>query len=358
MNTNSKRLEIYLAITMLLTAIATTLRTVACIMHLDYISGFFTDKSLITTANIIITVVAIGTFSYLFTASRINLRANFSTASTYVTTGVLGVATAYFGARILTHTVTTSPYPILSTQVLTLQRPATIIGVATAILAFLSIAHHFFNAFITESKTEVRAYFAIATISFLALYSMLVYLDSTLAIGDSAKTLRLTAFLLSALFFLYEARISLGREMWRIYTAFGLCAAALCAYTSIPAIVTYYVKDVLVSASQTTSIHSITSIEEYLLLLAMFIFIVARLCVTISLHEDKENEYIKALTEYAQTREADVKESLSQYQKIFAAKQLSIFDLYGGGEIPQDAEDEEKEVEKAPVEETEKEIMK
>jgi hypothetical protein len=143
-------------------------------MHLDYTSGFFTNKSLITTANVIIATTAIGTFSYLFTAPRINLRASFSTASTYVTTGVLGVATAYLGARILTHTVTTGKYPLLSVQVFTFQSPSTLIGAAAAILAFLSIAHHFFNAFITESKTEVRAYFAVATITFLALYSMLI----------------------------------------------------------------------------------------------------------------------------------------------------------------------------------------
>ena len=69
---------------------------------------------------------------------------------------------------------------------------------------------------------------------------MLIYLDPTLSRGDSSKILRLTAFITSALFFLYEARISIGREMWRLYTVFGLVAAALCAYTSIPGIIVYY----------------------------------------------------------------------------------------------------------------------
>ena len=358
MNTNSKHLGIYLVLTMLLTVVATTLRTVACVMHLNYENGFFTDKSLITAANIIISATAIITFGYVFSTSRINLRASFSTGSTYVTTGVLGVATAFLGVRILSYTVTTSRYPLLSVAVLTFKSPATLIGILAAILAFLSIAHHFLNAFIVESKTETRAYFAIATVMFLALYSMMIYLDSTLAIGDSSKLLRLTAFLVSALFFLYEARISLGREMWRIYTSFGLCAAALCAYASIPAIITYYVKDVLISTyNEAYSNISLASIEEYLLLFAMFIFIIARLCVTFMLQEEKENKYIKVLAEYATRRDSDVKESLSRYQKIFAAKQLSIFDLYGGGEIPADTEDEEDAPEIAPSEEEKKEPM-
>ena len=101
MNTNSKRLGLYLAIMAVLTAVATSMRAVACIRYLDYESGFFTDKSLITAANVILTVTVIGMFSYLFTASRIQLVASFSSATTYVTTGVLGVATAFLGAKVI-----------------------------------------------------------------------------------------------------------------------------------------------------------------------------------------------------------------------------------------------------------------
>jgi hypothetical protein len=342
MNTNSKRLGLYIAIMLVLTTVATALRSAACILHLDYASGFFDDKTLISIANAIITFTVIGAFSYMFSAARIKLRASFATSATYVPTGVLGVATAFLGAKILSHVASTSRYPLLSAETFSLKTPATLVGILAGILAFLSIAHHFLNAFITEGKAEIRAYFASATVTFLALYSMLIYLDTSLSIGDPAKLLRLTAFLLSALFFLYEARISLGREMWRIYTAFGLSAAALCAYTSIPAIITYFAKDILISS---LSKRSLASIEEYLLLLAIFIFIVARLCVTATLREEKENAYINVLSTYAKEREGKVRESYKRFQKIFASKQLSIFDLYGG-EIPAEPdEDEEFEVE-------------
>ena len=351
MNTNSKRLGLYLAIMLILTSVATALRTIACITVLDYNSGFFNDKTLITIANVIISVTVIGMFSYLFAASRIKLHASFSTGATYIPTGVLGAASAFFGVKVLSYAMNIKYYRIFPQEMAYLEKAATVIGILTAILAFLSIAHHFFNAFITESKDEVRAYFAIASIMFLALYAMLIYLDPTLSIGESTKILRLTAFLFASIFFLYEARISLGREMWRIYTAFGLVAAALCAYTSIPAIVTYYTKDVLISSA---SSKSLVTIEEYIILFALFLFILARLCVTVTLKEEKENAYIKALATYAEDRENKVKESSERYQEIFASKQLSIFDLYGG-EIEVDTEEDEESEDEEQKEEEEKE---
>ena len=67
--------------------------------------------------------------------------------------------------------------------------------------------------------------------------------------------------------------------------------------------------------------------------------------------EVKENAYISALSNYAKERAENVKESHHRYQKIFASKQLSIFDLYGG-EIPEEP-DETEEFEVEIVEEEE-----
>lgn len=348
MNTNSKRLRIYLAIMMVLTAAATTLRSIACVIHLDYTSGFFTDKSLLTVANVIITATAIGMFSYLFVAERINLLASFSTGATYVTTGVLGVATAFLGTSIISFVSIASRYSSRQSNIISADKYLPIVGVICAALAFASIAHHFFNAFITESRAEIRAYFALASISFLGLYAMLIYLDPTLAIGESTKILRLIAFLLSALFFLYEARISIGREMWRVYTAFGLAAASLTAYASIPAIITYFTNGELVSYATG---RSLVSLEEYMLLLALCIFITARLFITAGLREDIENKFIKTFKAYAGEREREIAESSARYNEIFASKQLSIFDLYGG-EIYTDEEECET-TEAAPASEPE-----
>ena len=347
MNTNSKRLGIYLIAMLILTVAATTLRSIACVINLDYNSGFFTNKSLITTADIIITVTVLGMFSYLFVAPRISLIANFSTPETYVTTGVLGVATAFLGARIFSYVSIVSSYSQRSDNMLFRKNIMTVICAVCALLAFASILHHFLNAFITESKTEVRAYFALATILFLGIYAMITYLDPSLAIGESTKTLRLTAFILASLFFIYEARISLGREMWRIYTSFGLVAASLSAYTAVPAIITFFVNDEIISHNSRLSL---ASIEESIFLLAMFIFITARLIITVKLHEDSENAFIKVFGEYAGEREREIAISSSRYNEIFASKQLSIFDLYGGEIVVEEDEDTESEI-KTPEEE-------
>ena len=361
MNTNSKRLGIYIVIMLLATSVATILRSIACVKYLDNSTGFFAEKSLINAANVIIVLTALGMLSYAFIASHIKLRASFSTSSTYVPTGILGVATAFFTLELVTHILVVNKYRLfninasglieLIKELMTEKNLLTIIGLITAALAVLSIVHHFLNAYVTEGRSVARAYFAMASIAFLALYAILVYLDNTIPGNDPNKMLRQLAFLFSAAFLLYEARISLGREMWRAYSVFGLLAATLTAYTSVPALIFYYTKGDILS---TTGYTSIASVEEYLLMLALFIFIVSRLSITVMLNEDKDNELVKALAESASARESQVNESFERHREIFAAKQLSIFDLYGESE-PVEEETVEEVTEPEETEMTESE---
>lgn len=343
MNTNSKRLGIYLAVMLILTAIATTLRTIAAIMQLDYRSGFYSEGTLIGAANVIVTLTVIGMFTYMLTAKRIKLKASFSTGATYVPTGILGVASAFIGIKTFYYILNISNYRLLVIkektiagiirELLTAQNMTAIIGILASVLAFVSIAHHFLSAFVTESKDVTRAYFAIVSISFLSLYAILIYLDGSIALNESGKVLRQTSFLLLALFFLYEARISLGREMWRIYTSFGLVAATLTAYTAIPALVTYFVNGEIISAAGSKSL---ASAEEYIFLLAAFIFTVSRLCLTATLKEERDNELVLAFGQAARDREARVNEAEEIHREIFASKQLSFFDLSGEAEAEED----------------------
>lgn len=348
MNTNSKRLKIYLGVMLIATAVATSLRTIACMNHLNYVSGFFESKPLITAADIIIWLTVLGMLSYPLTVPRIKLRADFTASATYAPTGMIAVATAFLGVSVFSYANAVENSLLL----------IKLIAFLTAVLAFLSIGHHFLSSFITASKTDLRAYFAIATAAFVALYSMLIHLDNSTAISEPAKALRQVSFILLAIFSLYEARISLGREMWRIYSAFGLATASLTAYTSIPALITYFVKSnefrkVLISS---VGPESLASVEEYVFLLAAFIFVLVRLCLCILAKEDKENELIKALDEHASEREAQVNESFERHQETFASKQLSIFDLYGGDEEISESVEEEP-VKEEPAEEAEKEIV-
>lgn len=329
MNTNSKRLSIYVVLMLIGTAIAVTLRSIACIGNLNNDTGYFDDGSLTAISDPLIWVTVILSLTYIFVASRIKLKASFSTPSTYIPTGLLGVSTLFLGVRVLSEAIIfKSTYKPTSQNSPT--APIFEISIVVFIFAILSVGYYFLNTYCTESKTEKRALFAMAAIAFLGSYVMLIYFDQSLPINNSGKIVNQMAYLFSAIFFLYEARISIGREMWRAYTAFGLAATALCAYSSIPALITYYVNGTLIFSSRTGAF---ASIEEYMLTFALFIFILSRLLLTLTLKEEKENELIKAMTEFANARNEAVEDSFTRFQEDFAAKQLSIFELYGGGDL-------------------------
>ena len=344
MNTNSKRLSIYIVLMLLLTCAAVTLRSIACISSLNMETGYFTDKSLTTVSDIIIWVAVLASVSYIFVASKTNISASFSTPATYIPTGLVGVSTLFLGARILYFALNKfNRYPIISQETLT--SPVFVMSVLAFVLAIISVGYYFFNTYSTESKLEVRAFFSISAIAFLAIYAMLIYFDESLPINNSGKAINQMAYLFAAIFFLYEARISLGREMWRPYCAFGLAGAALTAYSSIPSLITYYTTGNLPFASHAGAF---TSMEEYMLTLALFIFIVSKLVLTVTLKEDEENEYIKAMFAFATQRSAEVEESYARFQEDFAKQQMSIFELYGDEDtaIEEDSEEDVKEDEK------------
>ena len=124
------------------------------------------------------------------------------------------------------------------------------------------------------------------------------------------------AYLFCALFFLYEARISLGRDKWRAYGSFGLIAALFTAYSSIPALITYLINGEIIS----------NSIEENILTLTLFIFITARLISLTTLKEKSESRIISSMQEYARRREEILVESVKVHREAFAV-QMTIDDL-------------------------------
>ena len=352
MNTNSKRLSIYTIIMLVITSVAVTMRTIDCITNLNGGTGYFSKGSLSSISTPMIWVVVLASFSYIFTASKTELRPSFSTAATYVPTGILGVSTLFLGVRILSNAINLNPYyPFLSVETLT--DPRVILSLIAFVLSIVSIGYFFFNVYTTESKTDVRAAFAVGIIAFFAIYAMLIYFDKSLPINNPGKTLNQMAYLFAAAFFLYETRISLGREMWRLYSAFALATAALTAYTSIPAIITYYVKGYVIFGSQN---EAFISLEEYMLTFALFIYVTAKLFLTITLKEECPNEFVNAITAYAAHRENEVADSLEQFEQDFAAKQLSIFELYGEDDV-NTAEAEEIQEQKEEEKPEEKVVM-
>ena len=87
-----------------------------------------------------------------------------------------------------------------------------------------------------------------------------------------------------------------------MYAAVGLAAAALCLYSAIPSLITYFVKGELISAS----------LEENLLTLSLFVFITTRLAVVAILPENKETAGITALRTAAEERRREIKSDETQ----------------------------------------------
>ncbi len=309
MNKNSKRLGLYTMLMLALAAAGVALRTVAVLTDLDYEYGYFNNGTLMLISAIVVAAGAILLIALAPTMKPVSLKASFSTPSTYVPTGavavtLLSLSIALFGgSHAFSAEEMDTPYEVLC-----------LFG---GIFAIISVAHFFFNAFLTARHTIIRGYFALGTIIFLTIYASALYFDGETALNSPNKLVDQMAILATAVFFLYEARISLGREMWRAYSGFGLVAALLLAYAAIPELILYFARGVVISAH----------IEASVFLASLLVFVFMRLCLVMSLREEGESREVAILRAYAEEREA----ALHDEEKLRGKDdiQLTIDDLFG-----------------------------
>ncbi len=309
MNKNTKITRLYFIILMLVTAAAVALRTVACLNDLEYRFGIFGSYTLITASGICAALGVLILFSYIFFSDKISAVPTFSSPSTYMPTALVAIALIFLSVALLSVKAPLDAAPRG-------------LVVTCGILALVAVLHFFLNAFLTEAHTELRGYFSLASVIFLALYSAYLYFESTLPVNAPNKLVDQLAYLFSALFFLYEARISLGRERWRPYVAFGLIAALLTAYSSVPSLIVYFAKGQIIS----------NSIEENILTLTLFIFICARIFMVAALKESTESSAIIGMRTFAKRREGIIAESMNVHKEAFAV-QMTIDDLLPKPEI-------------------------
>ena len=326
MNKNSGRLAIYIAFALIFTAVATGLRTAACLYHLDYTYGYFTQKGQITAASIVFYGGIIIMLTYALWRGRVSLRASFSSPATYVPTGLVSAASLFLAVRLISEARNMAKGGTRSVLM--------ILTLASGILAILSVLHFFYNGYVTDARNETRGYFATATVMLLACYAAMLYFRTDRAINTPNGITDQLAFLFSALFFLYEARISLGREKWGGYAVFGLIAMMATAYSSVPSLIVYFARGTSISLS----------LEENLYTLALFIFITARLMLAVTLPEVEKNSIVSAVEGISQKRESEVRESEQLYSERYAV-QMSIDDLIPAEDMPvADVDEEEFEI--------------
>ena len=326
MNRKFSLKHLYFAIFSIASALAVTFRTIALFLDFDQKSGHFIDKGFIRAADIIISAGCIFLFTYVFFGGKKEkLLATFSTPHTYIPSGAVTVALLFFALVTKQKQVTnagTSFVPNGYSDMVT--------GISSILipLSVLSIGYFILNATVNDRTSSIRAFFGICAVSFMALYATYLYFDTTLAINAPNKVSDQMAYIFAALFLLYEIRISLGRECWHLYSAFGYIAAALTAYSSIPSLILYFVNGDVVS----------NDIHENALSLCLFIFITARLALTLKLPKDAESEIIVQLRNEARERDAIITEK----EEIGRAAEIELYvRLQDIEELPEDINENE-----------------
>ncbi len=292
--------RLYLVALAMITAAAVTLRTIACFKYLDYSTGYFTDKLLIHISAGLAFGGAVLAVSYIF-AERggRKLIFDFTSSLNYVFAGTLGAALVFAAYRSFTvfkearDFVNAYKNLYYYASEVSSERIVMVVSLIAAILALCSVFHFASAALGEKLRSTRRADFGLVTVLFFALYAAYLYFSRTLPINSPCKITDETAFLAAAIFFLYETRISIGREKWRRYCAFGMIALLLTAYSAIPSLLVYIFK-----GGQTIS----DSIYETLLTLSVFLFVGARLLLTARLTEDREHRTVSILRAAAQIR--------------------------------------------------------
>ena len=261
------------------------MRTVALLNDFDKKTGYFTSKTLITVADYIVIGASLLLFTYLFTAKKgLKLIPDFTSPATYAPTGIVGAALLFTGIHFFSKAGESADriselkyYGSLSAEsLIATERILLVLSVVVGILALLSSIHFVLCALIEKSVSFGRADFGIVTVAFLAVYAILLYFDNAQPINAPGKILLEISLLFAAVFFLFETRLSIGREKWRAYIAFGFIAALIAAYSSIPSLIYFFAEGVEIAGS----------IYEMILLAAIFIFISARILLTGDLIED------------------------------------------------------------------------
>ena len=288
----SKKISIYQALIFVLMLGAVALRTVALFANYAPETGYFAAKALINIGNaLLLCGVALALMSSFLLRSGKGFVASFDTAATYIPSGVVAAGLAFLGAHLFRNIVKL-PEKLLSRESLTDIKVLFMLSLSA--LAVIAIGAFLLNALSDKRTDASRAGFYVAAVVFLMLYSAYLYFNAALPINAPTKIVDQMAYMSAAIFFLYEARISLDRPVWHAYVAFGLCSALLTAYSALPSLVYYFVSGNMIS----------DSIYESVLTLTLFIFICARLILLTELQSEEHCPGAKLAEMQAEAREA------------------------------------------------------
>ena len=321
MSQKNKIYRTYLPFLIIAIVTSAAFRTAAILMDFNIFTGYFDSKGLINTASVIVVASSVLFFTYpIFSDGKRKLIASFATPATYVPTGAVCASLLFFAFETAKDAMPFYKTLLSGGKVNIASSIPSFISALLIPLAILSAGYFITSACVFERASEARAGFGIIAVVFLSLYATFLYFDTTLTINAPNKIIDQMAFIFSALFFLYEIRISLGRDVWNLYTAFGFTAALLCAYSSIPSLVAYFTGRAAISYT----------IEENALTLSLFLFIISRLFLAARLDEDKVNDAVVLIREQVLAHEEEERllaERLLEERRLAAeAKNAQVFE--------------------------------
>ena len=279
MDTKQTKLNAYLLLFVIVTTVAVTLRSIASFTRLNSF-GYY-QGNLCAVASYIVVGGCLLLFTYaLLHKKDAAKRAVFGSALTYIPGAPLAICLMLLGISLLRQ----------PTQ-------GKIASILIPLIAILTIggALYFLFAVLYEFKVcDLRAVFCMICTLSLILYAGYLYFDTALAINATTKIIDQMAFIFSSIFFLFETRISLGRENWPLYTATGFVASMLCAYSAIPSLLVYFFNGRVIS----------NRIEETLVTFFLFAYIFCRTVLSLLLKGECASPLMAALHEDAK-KQAD-----------------------------------------------------
>lgn len=296
----------YLPIYFVITLAAVVLRTVACLTGFNYETGYFDSKIVISIADGLVIFGSLLLITYCFFGKKdIKLIPSFNTPETYIPTGLVGVSLIFL-IKHLADVFVARLKSGESVEGFSLSRLGDFLPLILAVLGLLSLVHFILTALEVKVASALRANFGLFTVAFLAVYVVYLYFSTELPINAPNKIIDQMAILFSAVFFLYETRISIGREKWRQYVAFGFIASMLCAYSSLPSAVAYFAR---AEAIENAQLYISDSVYQTVFTFALFIFILSRLILLEWLTIDETCPIVDAMGAKADERAAAMAEN-------------------------------------------------
>ncbi|MBQ8302005.1 MAG: hypothetical protein IJX97_00450 [Clostridia bacterium] len=297
MTKSAKKTLIYITALITVGLICVIIRTAALFTELDSEAIYFNNDTLITVSSALSVAFALFCISYIFVADKdLSLSASFDNAETYVPSGLVSVALVFMSMDMLGKIV--KDYGSVFSKANFSSVPS-VLMLLVAVLAPVCIVNFFLNSFLERKENRSRAAFCMSCVAFLSIYAAYLYFSTALPMNAPNKIVDQMAYLALAVFFLYETRISLNRATWRPYIAFGLIAAHLSAYSSIPALIYYFASGVSISES----------VAESILTLTLSIFVTFRLLLTIKLSPTNLNPTAEAILMMSKNREKEIEDS-------------------------------------------------